>query len=178
MQLPTANRPSEGRSDDSFDVIVVGGGPGGAATAYHLATGGARVLLVEKATYPRDKVCGDGLTPRAVAAIDAMGLRDVRRDWPRNVGLRLHGAGHHIELLWPEVTGTPSYGLTCPRVDLDHLLARRAVEAGATLWQSTDVVRPIVEHGLVVGAELARDRADPFGVRSELLIAADGASSR
>ncbi|HKE97999.1 MAG TPA: geranylgeranyl reductase family protein [Actinomycetes bacterium] len=178
MQLPTANRPSEGRSDDSFDVIVVGGGPGGAATAYHLATGGARVLLVEKATYPRDKVCGDGLTPRAVAAIDAMGLRDARRDWPRNVGLRLHGAGHHIELLWPEVTGTPSYGLTCPRVDLDHLLARRAVEAGATLWQSTDVVRPIVEHGLVVGAELARDGEDPFDVRSELLIAADGASSR
>jgi geranylgeranyl reductase family protein len=178
LRVPRSPWSTSGRSGDSFDVVVVGGGPGGSATAYHLATGGARVLLVEKATYPRDKVCGDGLTPRAVAALDAMGLRDAHRDWPRNVGLRMHGAGFDLELLWPEISGMPSFGLTCPRVDLDHLLARRAVEAGATLWQSTDVVRPLVEHGVVTGAELARDGEDPFAVRCQLLIAADGASSR
>src|SRR4029450_2555079 len=96
---PDGREPMQasGRSDGSFDAVVVGGGPGGSAAAYHLATGGARVLLVEKAAYPRDKVCGDGVTLRAVAAIDAMGLQDAHRDWPRNVGLRIHGAGHHRE---------------------------------------------------------------------------------
>ena len=72
---------------DRYDALVIGGGPGGSATAYHLARGGARVLLCEKAAYPRDKVCGDGLTPRAVAALDAMGLRDEYKDWSRSAGL-------------------------------------------------------------------------------------------
>ena len=53
---------------DAYDALVIGGGPGGSAAAFHLARGGARVCLVEKQTYPRDKVCGDGLTPRAVRA--------------------------------------------------------------------------------------------------------------
>ncbi|HET9761030.1 MAG TPA: FAD-dependent oxidoreductase, partial [Nocardioidaceae bacterium] len=47
------------------DVIVVGAGPAGASTAYHLANAGLDVLLLEKASFPRDKICGDGLTPRA-----------------------------------------------------------------------------------------------------------------
>jgi len=174
------------RATDSYDAIVVGGGPGGASAAYHLAAGGARVLLVEKSTYPREKVCGDGLTPLGTAALDAMGLTDAYADWPRNVGLRVHGGGHTLELPWPEVTGQPSFGLTQRRIDLDHLLVKQAVKAGATLMASTDVVRPLVEAGQVVGAELQRHdgkgrakvKEDPFDVRADLLVAADGASSR
>ena len=56
------------------DVIVVGAGPGGSACAYHLARHGARVLLLEKSEFPREKVCGDGLTPRAVKQLVAMGI--------------------------------------------------------------------------------------------------------
>jgi geranylgeranyl reductase family protein len=161
-----------------YDAIVVGGGPGGAATAYHLARGGASVLLLERSAYPREKVCGDGLTPRAVAALDAMGLRDTYRDWSRSAGLKIHGGGVTVELPWPELSGFPSYGLARPRTDFDQLLARHAEKAGATLWDRTEAVGPLVEHGLVRGVVVRRDGEDPVDLRAELVVAADGASSR
>jgi geranylgeranyl reductase family protein len=161
-----------------YDALVVGGGPGGAATAYHFARAGARVLLVEKAGYPRDKVCGDGLTPRAVAALDAMGLRDEYRSWSRSAGLKVHGGGHVLELPWPELSQYPSFGLARPRADFDQLLARHAEKAGATLWESTEVVSPLLEDGLVRGAVVRPEGEDPIGVRAEVVVGADGASSR
>jgi geranylgeranyl reductase family protein len=163
---------------DAYDALVIGGGPGGAATAFHLARGGARVLLCERQRYPRDKVCGDGLTPRAVRALDHMGLRDEYRTWSRSVGLKVHGGGHVVELPWPELDDYPSFGLARPRTDLDQLLARTAAKAGADLWEATEVVEPLVEHGLVRGAVVRREGEDPVDVRAEVLVAADGASSR
>jgi geranylgeranyl reductase family protein len=161
-----------------YDAIVVGGGPGGAATAYHLARGGASVLLVERSAYPREKVCGDGLTPRAVAALDAMGLREEYRDWSRSTGLKIHGGGVVVELPWPELNDFPSYGLARPRSDFDTLLARHAEKAGATLWDRTEAVGPLVERGLVRGVVLRRDGEDEVDLRAEVVVAADGASSR
>jgi menaquinone-9 beta-reductase len=161
-----------------YDAVVVGGGPGGSAAAYHLAVGGARVLLCERTTYPREKVCGDGLTPRAVAALDAMGLREEYRDWSRSAGLKVHGGGHVIELPWPELTGYPSFGLARPRTDLDQLLARTAAKAGAEVREGTEVIGPLLEGGLVRGALLRQEGEDPYDVRAELVIAADGAASR
>ena len=99
---------------DAYDALVIGGGPGGSATAFHLARGGARVCLLEKQIFPRDKVCGDGLTPRAVRALDHMGLRDEYRGWSRSAGLKVHGGGHVIELPWPELEDYPSFGLARP----------------------------------------------------------------
>jgi menaquinone-9 beta-reductase len=163
---------------DAYDALVIGGGPGGAATAFHLARGGARVLLCEKQSYPRDKVCGDGLTPRAVAQLDAMGLREEYQSWSRSAGLKVHGGGHVIELPWPELTEFPSFGLARPRTDLDQLLAYTAAKAGADLQETTDVVAPLVERGLVTGAVLRRDGEDPVDVRADVVVAADGASSR
>ena len=163
---------------DRYDALVVGGGPGGAAAAYHLARGGARVLLCEKAAYPREKVCGDGLTPRAVAALDAMGLREEYQSWSRSAGLKVHGGGIVLELPWPELDGYPSFGLCRPRTDFDELLARQAQRAGAILWDSTEVVEPLVEGGLVRGAIVRRDGEDAVDVRAEVVVAADGASSR
>src|SRR5215217_1471937 len=157
--------PVGGEVSDAYDALVIGGGPGGSATAFHLARGGARVCLVEKQTYPRDKVCGDGLTPRAVRALDHMGLRDEYRGWSRSAGLKVHGGGHVI-------------GLARPRGDLDQLLARTAAKAGADLWEATDVVEPLIERGLVRGAVVRRTGEDPVDVRAEVVVAADGASSR
>jgi geranylgeranyl reductase family protein len=163
---------------DRYDALVIGGGPGGSAAAYHFAKGGARVLMCEKAAYPRDKVCGDGLTPRAVGALDAMGLREEYQGWSRSAGLKVHGGGTVIELPWPELSGYPSFGLARPRSDLDQLLARHAAKAGATVWESTEVLGPLLEGGLVRGALVRRQGEDPVDVRAEVVVAADGASSR
>ena len=94
------------------DVIVVGAGPGGSTTAYHLAQAGVDVLLLEKSSFPREKVCGDGLTPRAVKALTAMGI-DTREQagWIRNKGLRIIGGGHRLELPWPDLADYPGFGL-------------------------------------------------------------------
>jgi geranylgeranyl reductase family protein len=146
------------------DAIVVGAGPAGAATAYHLATAGVDVLLLEKASFPRDKVCGDGLTPRAVRQLVGMGLDLEEPGWQRNQGLRIVGAGHRLELRWPELASFPDFGLVRPRADLDEVLARHAQKAGARLHERTAVSGPVVDErtGRVVGvtARTVEDRAD------------------
>ena len=119
---------------DDADVIVVGAGPAGASTAYHCAAAGLDVLLLEKATFPRDKICGDGLTPRAVSELVRMGVPIREEDgWIRNRGLRVIGGGHRLELPWPELSSYPSYGLARARTSFDQTLAEHARAAGAKL---------------------------------------------
>ena len=85
--------------ENDADVIVVGAGPGGSATAYHLARHGLRVLLLEKTEFPREKVCGDGLTPRAVKQLVRMGIdTSPEAGWLHNKGLRVIGGGMRLEL--------------------------------------------------------------------------------
>ena len=116
-------------SDMSADVVVVGAGPGGSSTAYHLARAGLDVILLEKSPFPRDKICGDGLTPAAVHELIAMGVDTT--GWMRNRGLTVIGGGHTVHMDWPDQKSLPGYGMTRARMDLDHALAQRAVEAGA-----------------------------------------------
>ena len=99
-------------SENTADVIVVGAGPAGSTTAYHLAKSGLDVLLLEKTEFPREKVCGDGLTPRAVKQLVAMGI-DISEEagWLRNKGLRIIGGGVRLQLDWPPkgtYTATPA----------------------------------------------------------------------
>ena len=80
------------------DVVVVGAGPGGSTTAYHLAQAGLEVVALEKSQFPREKVCGDGLTPRGVKALLDMGIDpDRTAGWTRHRGLRVFGGGQVIE---------------------------------------------------------------------------------
>jgi menaquinone-9 beta-reductase len=91
------------------DVIVVGAGPAGSTTAYHLAQSGADVLVLEKSSFPREKVCGDGLTPRAVKAITSMGIdTSEKAGWLHNRGLRIIGGGMRLELPWPDLATFPT----------------------------------------------------------------------
>jgi flavin-dependent dehydrogenase len=134
------------------DVLVVGGGPAGAATSYWLAKAGHRVVCVERKTFPRDKTCGDGLTPRAVKQLADMGLYDALLPYHRYSGLRAIAHGITLELNWPDHPDFPDHGFVVRRRDLDQLVFDHATQAGAETHQGTEAVAPIVEDGLVVGA--------------------------
>jgi len=162
------------------DVIVVGAGPGGSCTAFHLARHGMRVLLLEKSEFPREKVCGDGLTPRAVKQLVKMGIdTSEKTGWLRNKGLRVIGGGVRMELDWPDLASYPDYGLTRTRLDFDQLLAERAVEAGAELTVNTTVTGGIRDDsGRVVGVTATGPDGAPVEYRAPLVVAADGVSGR
>jgi geranylgeranyl reductase family protein len=167
------------------DVIVVGAGPAGSTAAYHLAQAGVDVLLLEKTAFPREKVCGDGLTPRAVKQLITLGLDLDAPGWIRNHGLRIVGGGHHLELAWPDLASYPNYGLVRTRLDFDEILARHAEKAGARLQERTAVTGPVLaEDGRVVGvtAKPVDDRGRRVGAevsyRAPVVVAADGVSAR
>jgi geranylgeranyl reductase family protein len=163
------------------DVIVVGAGPAGSTTAYHLAQSGADVLMLEKSSFPREKVCGDGLTPRAVKAITAMGIdTSEQAGWLRNKGLRIIGGGMRLELPWPDLATFPDYGLVRPRSDFDDLLARQAVKAGALLRENTNVQGPVLDDrtGRITGVTARDEDGRDVTYHAPLVIAADGNSSR
>jgi geranylgeranyl reductase family protein len=183
-------------SSDTADVIVVGAGPGGSAAAYHLAKAGLDVLLLEKTSFPREKVCGDGLTPRAVKALTAMGIPVEPGDgWLINKGLRIIGGGGRIELAWPDLSSFPGYGTVRTRTDFDQLLARHAQKAGVRLLENIAVTGLTIDErtGRVTGVT-ARETAAPPGegaarasrrpqgaqrnFGAPLILAADGNSSR
>jgi geranylgeranyl reductase family protein len=162
------------------DALVVGGGPSGAACAYWLASAGHDVVMVERKRYPREKTCGDGLTPRSVRQLEEMGLgSELEGTGHRYTGLRSHGFGRTLELRWPDHPSLPGYGYVITRKDLDALVAERAAKAGATIWDGTEASAPVIEAGLVRGAVLrSKDGGPPVEVRSRLTIVADGANSR
>jgi geranylgeranyl reductase family protein len=161
------------------DVVIVGAGPGGSSAAYHLARHGLSVQLLEKTEFPREKVCGDGLTPRAVRQLVRMGI-DTRPEagWLHNKGLRILGGGIRMELDWPELASFPDYGLTRTRLDFDQLLAEHARDAGAELLTGHNVSGPILDGaGRVVGVT-ATAGAEQKEFRAPLVLAADGVSAR
>jgi geranylgeranyl reductase family protein len=163
-----------------YDVLVVGGGPAGAATGYWLAEAGHDVLVVERKTFPREKTCGDGLTPRAVRQLADMGLEDaIARDHHRFDGLRAVAHGVTLELRWPEHPVYPSHGYVVRRRDLDRLVAEHAVKAGATVWQGAEALAPVLDRGLVRGASVKRkDTGAVEDVSARYVVIADGANSR
>jgi geranylgeranyl reductase family protein len=164
---------------EHFDVVVVGGGPAGASAAYWLAEAGHHVVIVEKKRFPREKTCGDGLTPRAVRQLNEMGLDGRLEDYHRFVGLRSKAHGLTLELEWPSHPDYPSYGYVVTRRNLDEMVADQAVKAGATFWPATEAVEPLLENGLVVGTVVKRkDSGSTEAVRGRYLLIADGANSR
>jgi len=166
---------------DEADVIVVGAGPGGSAAAYHMARHGLRVLLLEKTEFPREKVCGDGLTPRATRQLIRMGVdTSEKAGWLQNRGLRVIGGGVRLELDWPELASFPSYGLVRTRLDFDDMLAKRAVEAGAILRTNVTVTGPVLDDdGRAIGVTAkAGPGKEPVQFRAPLVVAADGVSGK
>ena len=172
--------------DGDADVIVVGAGPAGASAAHHLAQNGHSVILLEKSTFPRDKVCGDGLTPGAVRELISMGVPMERADgWMRNKGLRVIGGGHEILLPWPETASFPDYGMAKARAGLDEALARHAQRSGADLREATSATGPVLDErsGRITGVTVRTtnpdgSRGEVATLRAPVVVDAGGVSAR
>jgi len=177
MPEAAASRAATGNTV-SADVVVVGAGPGGSTTARYLADRGLDVALVEKSAFPRDKVCGDGLTPRAVKALIRLGIdTSEEAGWVRNKGLRVYGGRTEpFELPWPELAEFPPYGLVRARAQFDKTLADHAVAGGARLFERTTVTAPIIDPATdrITGVTTKDGRR----FTAPVVVAADGNSSR
>ncbi|EHR59323.1 geranylgeranyl reductase family protein [Saccharomonospora cyanea] len=164
------------------EVIVVGAGPAGSTAATYLARAGVDVLLLEKTSFPREKVCGDGLTPRGVKQLIDLGI-DTSREagWVHSRGLRILTGELTLELDWPDLTAYPPYGVTRTRHDFDDLLAKTAVKSGARLLERTTVTGAITDErtGRVVGVQAKQGpEREPVSYRAPLVLACDGVSAR
>jgi geranylgeranyl reductase family protein len=165
---------------ERHDVLVVGGGPAGAAAGFWLAKAGHDVCVLERKAFPRDKTCGDGLTPRAVHQLREMGLEPaIAARHHRHDGLRAEAHGITLDLPWPDHPVFPSYGYVVRRRDLDGLVAEQAGAAGATVRESSEALRPLTRDGHVIGA-LVKDKAsgDTREVHARYVVVADGSLSR
>lgn len=151
-----------------FDVAVVGAGPSGSAAAIHAARAGWEVALIDAAEFPRDKTCGDGLTPRAMHQLDLLGIK-VNPTY-RNQGLKLHGYGGSVTAPWPD-TYPSTEGTALPRTLFDAQLRQAALDHGVTAI-----------HGSATKPELDGNRLTSFQVGDDTIqakwtIVADGVRS-
>ncbi|HUG75577.1 MAG TPA: geranylgeranyl reductase family protein [Acidimicrobiia bacterium] len=159
-----------------IDVLVVGGGPGGSAAAYWLARDGHQVLIVEKHEYPRDKTCGDGLTPRSIYQLEQMGFDFAVPEFHRITGLRAYSSELVIEMEWPDHPTLPRWGGVIRRSDLDHQVAQLTEKQGVIVRQHTTAM-PIVTDGRITGVRLASGD-DVEVVEPRFVVVADGSLSR
>ena len=157
-------------------MVVVGGGPAGGAAAYWLAQAGCDVLVVEKGEYPRDKPCGDALTPRAALHLHDMGLAEAMEPFHRVGGIRLVGHGVSHEHDWAGHPEFPAFGYCVRRTDLDALVAFQAAKQGAVLWQGAEGVAAVEEPDGTTTVTVRRG-GEEVAVGCRFVVVADGARS-
>ena len=158
------------------EVLVVGAGPAGSSAAAWSARAGKQVTIIDSATFPRDKPCGDGLTPRAIAELSSLGLAGWLNGRARNLGLRAAGFGQELLLPWPGGS-LPNYGGAAPRMVLDATILGVATDAGASLLQNTSAHDVVVENGEIKSV-IAKTAEGEIQIKAAKVIIADGARSQ
>ncbi|MCG2785133.1 MAG: NAD(P)/FAD-dependent oxidoreductase [Anaerolineae bacterium] len=165
---------------DNIDatILIVGAGPAGSTAAYFLARAGVDVLLVDQATFPRDKSCGDSISPGAVEILDKMGLTDWAnlKGYARNIGYRLSSPNGSVAYIPFPARFSPYPNYLIPRHEFDHALVQHAVSAGARLREGvrlTGFERISADLVQVTGTE----GKTPISLTAKLVIAADGSIS-
>jgi len=163
-----------------YEVIIVGAGPAGTSAAFHLAKRDIKVLVLDKCKFPRDKVCGDGIAPRAVRLLYKMGLKDrleVEGRFNKFHGFIFAGQGKAmVKTKIPETPRFPDHGYIIRRIEFDKLLLDYARENGAQVWEETKVISPLVRDGKVIGVRAFRD-GEEIEITSNVVVGADGAHS-
>lgn len=155
---------------ERVDIAVIGGGPAGAAAGIAAAQAGLRVVVLEKSEHGRDKICGDGLTPRAVAAMERLG---VPLDGAHRIGGLRMVAGRQVrELPWPSGGRFPDHGAVWPRRRLDAALIDAAAAAGADVRFGIEA-EPVIDDGRVVGVSTPSGRID-----ADMVVIAAGAPGK
>lgn len=156
------------------DLLIIGGGPAGAAAAIRAARQGAKVVVFEKGAHGRDKICGDGLTPRAVAALTE--LKVDLEGAHRIDGLRMIAGKKTRELAWPTTDRFPGHGAVLPRRQLDAQLIDAAADAGAEIRFQHEALPIVDAGGRVTGITVGTDRWEaPLTI---LAAGATGAAAR
>src|ERR1019366_3955799 len=156
---------------ERFDAVVVGAGPAGSVAAYVLATGGARVALVDKATFPRDKACGDLVGPRGLQVLADLG---IPMPAGRDVGdmLVVGPTGRRVRLPSADGLTYPGHGTAVTRTVFDAALHQAAVTAGALPVRGR-AAEPLEVDGRIDGYRLSTGEE----WRADFVIGADGATS-
>ncbi len=162
------------------EVLIIGGGPSGSSAAYWLAMRGIDVSVIEKKTFPREKTCGDGLTPRSVKQLESMGMSDFLSTKHRYIGLRSVGFGKTMELPWPNHPDFPSYGYVVTRSDLDLAVASNSQGVGAKYLFGAEVSSVVLDDHGAIDHVVVSDKSDgsKFTASADYYIVADGANSR
>jgi menaquinone-9 beta-reductase len=158
-------------------VLIVGGGPAGSAAAYWLAQMGHPVTLVEKKEFPRDKTCGDGLTPRAIYWLNEMGFDFSAPEFHRITGLRAYAGNElFVEMNWPQHSRYPDWGGVIRRRDLDSQVADLARKQGVEVLEKTEAI-PVVDQGHLVAVDLSHG-GETERIEPEYVVIADGSLNR
>ncbi len=161
----------------SYDAIIVGAGPGGATAATFMARAGLRPLLLDKDTFPRDKICGDAISGKSVDVMKRLGMMDdmVAAEQIGSWGVTFSGPyGDEVAIPFTKMLDQPvAPGFVCARLEFDQVVFEQAVKAGVEIWQNAKVTGLITDGTRVLGVEVEHE-GETKEVRAPLTIGADG----